>query len=59
MGSGPAVVVGFGISVTTGSAGVSATGASSSECKPFGSKGRRKVPLLGSGLIPKESHMML
>lgn len=30
-----------------------------SECSPTGFKGRRKVPLLGRGLIRSESHIIL
>lgn len=43
----------------TGSVGVSSGKSSSSLCKPMGFKGRRKVPLLGAGLKPIESQMML
>ena len=43
----------------TGSLGVSLVESSSSLCRPTGFKGRRKVPLLGAGVRPMESQMML
>lgn len=52
---GPAVVVVW----TGGSEGVSRTGAVSSECRPTGFNGRRRVPLLGRGSTPKESQRIL
>jgi hypothetical protein len=43
----------------TGSAGVSSEGVPGSECRPTGLRGRRRVPLLGFGLMPMESQTML
>jgi hypothetical protein len=60
-----AVALGEGIGVeeekeeATGSAGTSSGRLSASECKPTGCRGRRRVPLLGSGVMPRESQTML
>jgi hypothetical protein len=43
----------------TGSAGVSFGGVSGSVCKPTGFRGRRSVPLFGTGAMLSESHIML
>lgn len=42
-----------------GSNGVSIWGAPSSECKPTGLRGNRRVPLFGFGSSPRESQTML
>jgi hypothetical protein len=42
-----------------GSLGASRAGAPSSEWSPTGFRGRRRVPLLGCGSIPRESQIML
>lgn len=42
-----------------GSAGVSMPLAPESSCSPIGFRGSRRVPLLGTGVIPTESHNML
>lgn len=56
------------ISELTGTVGVGSEGRSvgesssvdgRSECRPMGTNGRRRVPLLGMGLIPRESQTML
>ena len=39
--------------------GVSSSVGGRSECRPMGTKGRRRVPLLAMGLIPRESQTML
>ena len=44
---------------TGGSSGVSSGVLSSSEWRPTGFKGRRRVPLLARGVIPMESQTML
>jgi len=61
VGLGTATVFVFELTMllTGGSCGLSRTGASSSECRPTGFNGRRRVPLFASGLIPRESQMML
>lgn len=45
--------------ISTGSLGISSSESSSSLCRPTGFRGRRRVPLLGAGVRPIESQMML
>ena len=42
-----------------GSAGISSLGVSGSEWWPEGMRGRRRVPLLGAGVGPRESQITL
>lgn len=56
---GRKLVVAMKVIFGTGSTGVSFGGASGSVCKPTGFRGRRRVPLLGTGSTPMESQMIL
>ena len=57
------VISGVAGTVGVGSGGKSIGESSSvggrSECRPMGTSGRRRVPLLGIGSIPRESQTML